>query len=95
MNYQWRFFEGDTNNISSLENTKSRNKSKGIIMYENGVEIERFNSIDECAVKYPHIKKPQVRMVLNGTRKTHRGYTFKWMEVNDMVYSDEKSSEMA
>lgn len=79
-NYQWRYFEGDTSDIPTLINSKTRNLALPIIMYKNGEKIKDFECVKQCVKEYPDLSVSQINRVLNNTIKSHRGYTFKYKD---------------
>lgn len=79
--YQWRYFEGDTSDIPTLINVKTKNLFLPIIMFDkSGKELKKFNCVKQCIEEYPELKASQINRVLNKTIKSHKGYTFKYQD---------------
>ena len=83
--YQWRYFEGDTSDIPTLVNVKTKNLFLPIIMFDkSGKIIKKFDSVKQCVNEYPELSASQINRVLNKTIKSHKGYTFKYQD-DDIV----------
>ena len=83
--YQWRYFEGDTSDISTLVNVKTKNLLLPIIMFDkSGKIIKKFDCVKQCVNEYPELSASQINRVLNKTIKSHKGYTFKYQD-DDIV----------
>ena len=55
--YQWRYYEGDNSNISTLINVKTKNEILPIVMYDKqGKLIKSFDSVKQCILEYPELK---------------------------------------
>ena len=79
--YQWRYFEGDTSNIPTLVNVKTKNLFLPMIMFDkSGKIIKKFDSVKQCVNEYPELSASQINRVLNKTIKSHKGYTFKYQD---------------
>lgn len=83
--FQWRYYEGDNSNISTLINTKTKNYFLPIIMYDkNGNIIKEFDCVKQCVSEYPELSASQINRVLNNTIKSHKGYSFRYKD-DDIV----------
>lgn len=83
--YQWRYFEGDTSDIPTLVNVKTKNLFLPIIMFDkSGKIIKKFDCVKQCVNEYPELSTSQINRVLNKTIKSHKGYTFKYQD-DDIV----------
>ena len=83
--YQWRYFEGDTSDIPTLVNVKTKNLFLPIIMLDkSGKIIKKFDCVKQCVNEYPELSASQINRVLNKTIKSHKGYTFKYQD-DDIV----------
>lgn len=83
--YQWRYFEGDTSDIPTLVNVKTKNLFLPIIMLDkSGKVIKTFDCVKQCVNEYPELSASQINRVLNKTIKSHKGYTFKYQD-DDIV----------
>lgn len=83
--YQWRYFEGDTTDIPTLINVKTKNLFLPIIMSDkSGNIIKKFDCVKQCVEEYPELSASQINRVLNNTIKSHKGYTFKYQD-DDIV----------
>ena len=83
--YQWRYFEGDTSDIPTLVNVKTKNLFLPIIMFDkSGKVIKKFDCVKQCVNEYPELSASQINKVLNKTIKSHKGYTFKYQD-DDIV----------
>ena len=83
--YQWRYFEGDTSDIPTLVNVKTKNLFLPIIMFDkSGKIIKKFDCVKQCISEYPELSASQINRVLNKTIKSHKGYTFKYQD-DDIV----------
>ena len=83
--YQWRYFEGDTSDIPTLVNVKTKNLFLPIIMFDkSGKVIKKFDCVKQCISEYPELSASQINRVLNKTIKSHKGYTFKYQD-DDIV----------
>ena len=83
--YQWRYFEGDTSDILTLVNVKTKNLFLPIIMFDkSGKVIKKFDCVKQCVNEYPELSASQINRVLNKTIKSHKGYTFKYQD-DDIV----------
>ena len=83
--YQWKYFEGDTSDIPTLVNVKTKNLFLPIIMFDkSGKIIKKFDCVKQCVNEYPELSASQINRVLNKTIKSHKGYTFKYQD-DDIV----------
>ena len=83
--YQWRYFEGNTSDISTLVNVKTKNLFLPITMFDkSGKIIKKFDCVKQCVNEYPELSASQINRVLNKTIKSHKGYTFKYQD-DDIV----------
>ena len=83
--YQWRYFEGDTSDIPTLVNVKTKNLFLPIIMFDKSRKIiKKFDCVKQCVNEYPELSASQINRVLNKTIKSHKGYTFKYQD-DDIV----------
>lgn len=83
--FQWRYFEGNTSNIPTLINVKTKNLFLPIIMYDKqGNVIKEFDCVKQCISEYPELSASQVNRVLNKIIKSHKGYFFRYKD-NDIV----------
>ena len=83
--YQWKYFEGDTSDIPTLVNVKTKNLFLPIIMFDkSGKVIKKFDCVKQCVNEYPELSASQINRVLNKTIKSHKGYTFKYQD-DDIV----------
>lgn len=79
--FQWRYFNGDTQDIPKLLNIKSKNKLLPIIMInKNTLEQQEFDCVQDCISKNPDLKASQINRVLAGVIKSHKGYIFKYKD---------------
>lgn len=79
--YQWRYFEGDTSDIPTLVNVKTKNLFLPIIMYDkSGNKIKEFDSVKQCVLEYQELSASQINRVLNNTIKSHKGFIFKYKD---------------
>ena len=79
--FQWRYFEGDTSDIPTLVNVKTKNNHLPIVMLdkENNI-IKEFNCVKQCISEYPELSASQINRVLNKTIKSHKGYLFRYKD---------------
>ena len=83
--FQWRFYSGDTSDITPLVNLFTKNQVLPIQMYDKkGTLVAEFESVKECVVKYPNLTTTQINRVLTGKIKSHKGFVFKYKD-NDIV----------
>lgn len=83
--FQWRYFEGDTSNIPTLVNVKTKNHFLPIIMYDKqGNKIKEFECVKQCISEYNDLSASQINRVLNNTIKSHKGYIFRYKD-DDIV----------
>lgn len=87
--YQWRYFNNDTSDIDPYISSKNKNRVMGILMFKDNTLVEKFESIDECVLKYPNLSKSQINRVLKGIIRSHRGYIFKYKD-KDIVDTYQK-----
>ena len=83
--FQWRYYEGNTSDISKLINIKTKNYLLPIIMYDKqGNKIKEFDSVKQCISEYNTLSSSQINRVLNKIIKSHKGYIFRYKD-NDIV----------
>lgn len=83
--FQWRYFEGDTSDIPTLVNVKTKNHFLPIIMYDKqGNKIKEFECVKQCISEYNDLSASQINRVLNNTIKSHKGYIFRYKD-DDIV----------
>ena len=83
--FQWRYFEGDTSDIPTLVNIKTKNHFLPIIMYDKqGNKIKEFKCVKQCISEYNDLSVSQINRVLNNTIKSHKGYIFRYKD-DDIV----------
>lgn len=83
--FQWRYFEGDTSDIPTLVNIKTRTNNLPILMYtKDNKFIKEFDCVKQCVSEYPELSVSQINRVLNKTIKSHKGYTFRYKD-DDIV----------
>ena len=83
--FQWRYFEGDTSDIPTLVNIKTKNHFLPIIMYDKqGNKIKEFKCVKQCISEYNDLSASQINRVLNNTIKSHKGYIFRYKD-DDIV----------
>lgn len=79
--YQWRYFEGDTSDIPTLVNVKTKNNYLPILMFdENNNFIKEFDSVKQCITEYNDLSASQINRVLRNTIKSHKGYIFRYKD---------------
>lgn len=79
--FQWRYYEGCTDDIPTLVTLKNKNKILPIIMYTKDMKlIKEFNCVDDCKKEYPDLSTSQINRVLNKIIKSHKGYIFKYKD---------------
>lgn len=79
--YQWRYYEGDTSDIPTLINVKTKNLQLPILMYDkSGKFIKEFDCVKSCINEYVDLKASQINRVLSKVIKSHKGYTFKYKD---------------
>jgi hypothetical protein len=79
--YQWRYFEGDTSDIPTLVNVKTKNNFLPILMYDkNNNLIKEFDSVKQCITEYKELKASQINRVLSNIIKSHKGYIFRYKD---------------
>lgn len=84
--FQWRYYEGDTSDITPLLSTFTKNKYFPIVMYDKkGNKIEEYSSVNECVEKNPELKTSQINRVLSNVIKSHKGFVFKYKQDEDIV----------
>lgn len=77
--FQWRYFNGNTNNIGKLLNVFSKNTLLPILMYDkNNKLISEYKNVQECVKENPILKTSQINRVLKNIIKSHKGYIFKY-----------------
>ena len=79
--YQWKYYEGNSDNINPLITDSNKNKILPIKMYDKKLNLlEEFNSVEDCIIKYPELNKGQINRVLKHIIKTHKGFVFKYKD---------------
>ena len=74
--YQWRYYKGNTDNISIVEQYTNRGESKRVNQYtKSGDFIRTYNSLSDAA-KHIGVCRPAISNALSGKNKTSGG--FKW-----------------
>lgn len=91
--FQWKYYEGDSSDISPLLNVKNRNKLIPIIMYDSKSMniVKEFNCVNDCVKEYPELSKSQINRVLNKVIKSHKGYFFKFKD-EDIVQTIQETN---
>lgn len=80
-NYQWKYYNGDNSDISSLLNIFTKNKILPIIMSDkSGNIIKEYSSVLECVKENPDLSTSQINRVLKKIIKSHKGYCFKYKD---------------
>ena len=75
------------------ENNERRSRKGRVIQYKDGVEIARYASQRQL-IKQTGFSQGLVSAVLNGKKKHHRGYTFKYEnEVIGNIHEDKPNEE--
>lgn len=79
--FQWRYYEGDSSDIPTLINVKTRNLFLPIVMYDKqGNIVKEFDCVKQCVLEYSDLSASQINKVLNNTIKSHKGYSFKYKD---------------
>lgn len=79
--FQWRYFSGDTSNISTLINIKTRNTQLPIVMINKDTKEEKlYNSVIDCIKENPNLSASQINRVLKNIIKSHKGFIFKYQD---------------
>lgn len=82
--YQWRYYINDSD-IEQYNSIFTKNLNKSIDMFDkNGNFLKRYNSVKECAEK-ENLSVSQINRVLKNIIHTHKGYKFKYSQVEDIV----------
>lgn len=82
--FQWRYYIND-DNIESYESIFTKNKNKKINMFDkNGNLLKTYSSVTECAEK-EKLSVSQINRVLKNIIHTHKGFKFKYSQVEDIV----------
>lgn len=88
--YQWRYYDGSTNDIAPLMNNKSKFDTIAINMFDKeGNLIKSYESINQCVKEHSEFDKSQIMRVLKKIIKTHKGYSFKFKD-EDIVSFNQK-----
>ena len=79
--YQWRYYDGNNNDIERLVSVKTKNNIIPINMYDkSGKLIKEYESINECIKENPELSSSQINRVLRHTIKSHKGFIFKYKD---------------
>lgn len=79
--YQWRYYDGNSSDIATLINIKTKNEILPIIMYDKQDNIiKEFDSVKQCILEYPELSASQINRVLNHTIKSHKGFKFEYKD---------------
>ncbi len=82
--YQWRYYTGEKN-ISGYESIFTKNTNKKIDMFDkHGNYLKTYASVQECA-KAENLSTSQINRVLKKIIHTHKGFQFKYSQVEDIV----------
>lgn len=77
--FQWKYYNGNTDNISPKITVANKNKILPIIMQSKDTTIvKEYSSIQECVKDNSQLKASQINRVLKGIIKSHMGFTFKY-----------------
>ena len=88
--FQWRYFNGDTSDISTLISLKHKNKTLPIKMYDKDMNfIKEYDCVNDCIKENPNLSASQINRVLSNIIKTHKGYKFRYKD-DDMIQSNQK-----
>lgn len=88
--YQWRYFDGDTSDISTLMSLKNKNMVLPIKMFDKDMNlIKEYDCVNDCVKENPNLSASQINRVLNKIIRTHKGYIFTYKD-EDMVQSNQK-----
>lgn len=79
--YQWRYYNGNTDDIERLVSVKTKNNIIPINMYDkSGKLIKEYNSVNECIKENPDLSSSQINRVLRHVIKSHKGFVFKYKD---------------
>lgn len=79
--YQWRYYDGNNDDISMLISVSNKNKILPIKMYDKEMNhIKDFDCVHDCIIEYPELSASQINRVLTNTIKSHKGYIFKYQD---------------
>lgn len=79
--YQWKYYDGCSDNISPLLNFNTKKQLFPIIMYKkDGSETHEYNNVNECVKQNPSLKSSQISRVLKNIIRTHKGWCFKYKD---------------
>lgn len=88
--YQWRYYEGDDSDISTLISLKNKNMVLPIKMFDKDMNfIKEYNCVNDCVKENPSLSASQINRVLNKIIKTHKGFIFTYKD-EDIVQSNQK-----
>ena len=88
----------DPDKIQSLNSTqKNKLKAKSIICLETGEEFESASECSRVSIDVFGVKliQSKITSVCNGLSKSHKGYTFKYINSNDVNYDKFLKNEIA
>lgn len=82
--FQWRYYENE-NDIESYTSVFTKNTNKKIDMFDKtGKFLKTYNSVKDCAIQ-EQLSISQINKVLKNIIHTHKGYIFKYSQVEDIV----------
>lgn len=88
--FQWRYYNGDQSDISTLVSLKTKNKILPIKMLDKDMNlIKEYNCVNECVKENPNLSASQINRVLNKIIKSHKGFVFTYKD-EDMIQSNQK-----
>ena len=77
--FQWKYYQGNTENIDPKITSLNKNKLLPIVMKsKDGTVIKEYDSVQQCVDNNPELKASQINRVLKGIIKSHMGFTFKY-----------------
>lgn len=89
--YLWRYYTGDTSDIQSYVSVFYKNKVLPIKMTNIKTQEQTiYNSVNECVEQNPNLKASQINRVLKKVINTHKGYTFSYVQDEDIVCVNQK-----
>ena len=88
--YQWRYYDGNTSDISALISVKTKNKILPIKMFDKNMNfIKDYDCVEDCIKENPNLSTSQINRVLTNVIKSHKGYIFKYQD-EDIVLTNQK-----
>lgn len=79
--FQWRYYNGDQSDISTLINVKTKNTQLPIKMInKESLEEKLYNSVSDCIKENPNLSASQINRVLKKIIKSHKGFIFKYQD---------------